>query len=106
MNPQQFVELFGLLRRNGLLSPLSSIAWRIGEREIEISTQEGRVLRPLAIIPIPRDRETAADVVQRVKRSIHEHLADETYQDHVWGTLISGTAGSGESAPDAKYHSL
>lgn len=48
--PNVFVEILRLFRRNGLLSPLISVAWNIARQEIVISTQEGRVMRPLLIV--------------------------------------------------------
>lgn len=48
--PNLFVDVLRVFRRNGLLSPLISIAWNIARQEIIISTQEGRVMRPLLIV--------------------------------------------------------
>lgn len=48
--PDVFVDLLRLMRRNGLLSPLISIAWNISRQEILLGTQEGRVMRPLLIV--------------------------------------------------------
>ena len=48
--PDMFVNLLRLFRRNGLISPLLSVAWNIREKEIHLRTQEGRPLRPLLIV--------------------------------------------------------
>ena len=50
LTPDVFVRTLRLLRRNGLISPLVSIAWNIRRKEIQISTQEGRVIRPLLVV--------------------------------------------------------
>ena len=48
--PDAFVDALRLHRRNGLLTPLLSVAWDIKRQEIVLSTQEGRVMRPLLIV--------------------------------------------------------
>ena len=48
--PDSFVDALRLYRRNGLITPLLSVAWDIKRQEIVLSTQEGRVMRPLLIV--------------------------------------------------------
>lgn len=73
--PDVFVDTLRLLRRNGLLSPLVSIAWNIARQEIHLSTQEGRVMRPLL---------TVEHGLLRFADGYH-NTADWT-----WGELLSG----------------
>jgi DNA-directed RNA polymerase II subunit RPB2 len=47
--PDIFVDMFLLLRRTKLVHYSISIAWKISLREVHISTQSGRLLRPLGI---------------------------------------------------------
>ena len=49
-NPEAFIEIFRLYRRNGLINIFTSIAWECSENEIKIYTDGGRFVRPLYII--------------------------------------------------------
>ena len=49
-NPQQFITIFKLYRRNGLINIFNSITWDRNYNEIKIYTDGGRFIRPLYII--------------------------------------------------------
>jgi DNA-directed RNA polymerase II subunit RPB2 len=48
--PDLLVKKMRLLRRNGFFSPYVSIAWKISNKEVHFSTEEGRLLRPLFVV--------------------------------------------------------
>ena len=48
--PQLLVQLFRLMRRNGLINAFTSIAWYVERDEIMISCDGGRLVRPLYVI--------------------------------------------------------
>ena len=87
--PDAFVEALRLHRRNGLLTPLLSVAWDIKRQEIVLSTQEGRVMRPLLIV----------EGANALALSRAHHLGPAV----TWEALLVGPA-KGE-AP-ATYHEL
>ena len=49
-NPELFLMLFKLYRRNGLINIFNSISWERSNNEIKIYTDGGRFIRPLYII--------------------------------------------------------
>ena len=49
-NPESFVNIFKLYRRNGLVNIFNSISWERTNNEIKIYTDGGRFIRPLYII--------------------------------------------------------
>ena len=49
-DPPTLVSTFRLYRRNGLINPFVSIAWNIAQREVRVSTDAGRICRPLRIV--------------------------------------------------------
>ena len=87
--PDAFVDALRLHRRNGLLTPLLSVAWDIKRQEIVLSTQEGRVMRPLLIV----------EGANALALSRAHHLGPSV----TWEALLVGPA-KGE-AP-ATYHEL
>ena len=91
--PDVLVSTLRLLRRNGIITPLVSIAWNIQRQEIVLSTQEGRVMRPLLTVE--------HGVLLFSKR--YHNAADWT-----WGELLSGRALSGApaNADQPMYHAL
>lgn len=90
--PHAFVDLLRLFRRNGLLSPLVSIAWNIADKEIVLTTQAGRVLRPLLVVE---------HGILRFSHGFHDRARDPWS----WSELLSGR-GVGPGRTPATYHDL
>ena len=85
-----------LMRRNGLISPLVSIAWNIMRKEIIISTQEGRVMRPLLL-------------VNQHMPLFDRHYHNDPTQQWLWEELLSGRSHINEKQCHIRrqlYHAL
>jgi DNA-directed RNA polymerase beta subunit len=105
--PDLFVHVLRLLRRNGLLSPLVSIYWNIARQEIVITTQEGRVLRPLL---------TVEHGLLRFSDGWHNAPANDQQQQQQqrevgpdggrwsWAELLSGRDHACQRTPETRAH--
>ena len=76
--PLEIVEKLRLLRRNALINVMTSIAWDIVGREININTEAGRCCRPLYVVK--KHKLLLNDVIlEKLKRGVMK-----------WHDLIKG----------------
>lgn len=93
LTPNVFVEAIRLYRRNGLITPLLSVAWDIKRQEILLSTQEGRVMRPLLIVE--------GGNALALSREYHTQQATMS-----WESLLVGDSLDIKHLPKLTYHEL
>jgi DNA-directed RNA polymerase II subunit RPB2 len=76
-DPSYIVDEFKLHRRNGLISPFNTIQWDIKNKELQVCTDSGRLMRPILYME---------DGKPSLKNSKHFKLD----KDYEWDDLISG----------------
>ena len=80
--PEQLIKQFKLERRNGLLPFYNSITWNIRRNEIHISTDAGRMMRPIFYL----------DGNKQISYQHEDYVSKIVDKDISWGKMLYGTA--------------
>ena len=61
-DPAEFVRKLRLLRRNALINVFTSVAWKVGLKEVRVQTDPGRGCRPLVIVEGGKAKQIRGDM--------------------------------------------
>lgn len=85
-NPLQLYNTLKIYKRSGIIYPMTSIVWNIKEGVIIISTEAGRMFRPLLIVDIDKNNNRSLrimNILKKLNMSWEEFSKNKTFETFI-----------------------